>query len=208
MQTVLIANRKGGVGKTMTVVTIASALAQAGHRVAIADADAQQSALGWLARRPATVPPIRGVSWVKSGDIGDHPKKLDWLLIDAPGALKDSRAEALIAEARAVIAPVQPGVFDQASTEGFIADIEELKRIRKGKVVVHLVANRLRAGSRAAKTLDAALLALGRAPIAHIADRAVYGDLAEQGLGLYDRKIRSLDPLRAQWAPVLELIGA
>jgi len=39
MRTVLIANRKGGVGKTLIAVTLASALAGRGLRVALADAD-------------------------------------------------------------------------------------------------------------------------------------------------------------------------
>ena len=207
MQTVLIANRKGGVGKTMVAVTLASALARRGARVAIADADAQQSALGWLSRRPATVPAIAGLSWVKSGDIGEHPKKLDWLVIDAPGALKGSRAEALIAEARAVVAPVQPGVFDQASTAGFLSDIEDIKRIRKGKVAVHLVANRLRPGTRAAAALEAALAEMGRDPLARISERAAYGELAAEGLSVFDRPAKALDPLRAQWEPLLTLLA-
>ena len=96
MRTVLIANRKGGVGKTMMAVTIASALANRGERVALADADRQQSSLGWLKRRPATVAQLRGLNWSKSADIGENPKSLDWLVIDAPGALKGAKAQALI----------------------------------------------------------------------------------------------------------------
>ena len=206
MQTVLIANRKGGVGKTLAAVTIASALAARGARVALADADAQQSALGWLVLRPATAAPVQGLSWAKSGDIGDHPKRLDWLVIDAPGALKDSRAEALVAEARAVVAPVQPGAFDQAATARFLEDIEELKRVRKGKVAIHLLANRLRPGSRAAATLERSLAALGRPPVARIAERAAYGELTGRGLSVFDVVGRQA-ALRAQWEPLLDAIA-
>lgn len=208
MQAVLIGNRKGGVGKTMLATTLAAALANRGGSVALADADRQHSSLGWLARRPAWAAPIRGLDWQKSGAIGDVPKGIDWLVIDAPGALKGGRAEALIAEARAVIAPVQPSVFDAESTASFIAEIEEIKRVRKGKVPVHVIANRLRAGTRAAAELDAFLKELGREAVAHISDRAIYGQLARDGLAIFDRSTRGMEPVKAQWRSVLAVLDA
>ncbi|MCL5775723.1 ParA family protein [Limibaculum sp. FT325] len=211
MQTVLIANRKGGVGKTLVAVTLASALAARGARVTLADADRQQSAMGWLARRPATAPAIRGVSWEKAGDIGETPKKTDWLVIDAPGALRGNRAEALIAEARAVVVPVQPGVFDLESTTRFLDEIDEIKRVRKGKVALHLLVNRVRAQSRAGRELEAALAGMGRAALAWIPERTAHAELAAQGLGAFDarnrRRSRALEALQAQWAPLLAALG-
>lgn len=209
MQTVLVANRKGGVGKTLIAVTLASAFAARGQRVALADADRQASSLGWLARRPDTVPRIRALDWRSKGDVGEVPKRIDWLIIDAPGALKGPKAETLIAEARAVLTPVQPSFFDAESTRAFLDEIEGIKRVRKGKVAVHLVANRTRKASRAAKALEAFCAELGHTPAAWIAERAVYGELAASGLGLFDRTQKALDPVKAQWAPLLtELSGA
>ncbi|MEL6576352.1 MAG: ParA family protein [Pseudomonadota bacterium] len=205
MQTVLVANRKGGVGKTMISVSLASALAATGARVAIADADAQQSALAWLALRPADAAAIRGLSWKKAADIGEHPKKLDWLVIDAPGALKGSRAEALIAEARAVVTPLQPGLFDLGATRLFLDEIEDIKRIRKGKVPVHLVANRLRPG-RAAAGLEAAAADLGRPLTARIPERAGYADLAMQGLAPFDGTRVTHRRLAEPFTPLLEAL--
>ncbi|MEM6945454.1 MAG: ParA family protein [Pseudomonadota bacterium] len=207
MDTVLVANRKGGVGKTMISVSLAAALAVRGARVAIADADAQQSALAWLALRPATAAPIIGLSWRKSGAIGDHPKKLDWLVIDAPGALKGSRAEALIAEARAVVTPLQPGLFDLGATRLFLDEIEDIKRVRKGKVPVHLVANRLRAG-RAAAALDAAVGDLGREISAKIPERTGYADLAAQGLAAFDGTRVAERRLQEPFLPLMRALGA
>lgn len=208
MRTILIANRKGGVGKSLIAVSLAAALAQRGERVALADADRQQSSLGWLGRRPMTVAQIRGLDWTKAGNIGTHPDKLDWLIIDAPGSLKGSKAEALIAEARAVLTPVQPSVFDENATRGFLHDIEELKRIRKGKAAVHLIANRVRPRSRAAEVLGDFLEEVGHPPLATITERAVYGDLAAQGMAIFDRKLATLNPVKEQWTPIFEAIGA
>ncbi len=208
MKTVLVANRKGGVGKTMIAVTLASALANRTERVALADADRQQSARGWLERRPSDAARIRALDWSRASDIGDHPKKLDWLVIDAPGALKGSKAETLIAQATAVLAPVQPSFFDAASTETFLSDIEEIKRIRKGKVPVEIIANRCRPNSRAATALSESFDEIGRPPLAWLSERAVYADLASSGLAIFDRELKALDPIKAQWGPILQAIGA
>ena len=87
MKTVLVANRKGGCGKTMIAITLAAALAGQGRAVGLADADRQKSALRWLRTRPESAAPIRAIDWTKPDTVGDAPKKLDWLVIDAPGAL-------------------------------------------------------------------------------------------------------------------------
>jgi chromosome partitioning protein len=206
MRTVLVANRKGGVGKTMVAITIAAALAMRDGGVALADADPQKSALRWLKHRPAGVPAITGLDWGKAGHVGDVPGHPAWLVVDAPGAIKGDRAEALIAEADTVVAPVLPSWFDEDSTRRFLKDIEDIKRVRKGKVGLHLVANRVRPQGRATERLRVFFAALGHEPLAWITDRAAYGELAEQGLAVFDKPQRAYAPLRAQWEPVVRAV--
>ena len=204
--TVLIANLKGGCGKTVLATTLAAALAGRGASVGLADADRQKSALRWTKRRPADAAPITALDWTKASAAGDRPKGLDWLVIDAPGALRGARAADLVAEARAVLIPLAPSFYDLDATRRFLKDIEDLKRIRKGKTMVRLVANRVRARTRAANDLDAAFAELGSPPLARISDRSAYGDLAAQGLSIFDRPTRALAPLRDQWTPILDAL--
>ncbi|MEM9048298.1 MAG: ParA family protein [Pseudomonadota bacterium] len=202
MRTVLVANRKGGCGKTVTAITLAGALAAGGRRVVLADADRQKSALRWLKLRPASVAPIEAADWTKKGAFGTAPKKTDWLVIDAPGAVTGAAAETLIAEARALVVPVLPSVFDADSTRRFLREIEEIKRVRKGKTGIHLLANRVRSGARAEAALARFFAGLGAAPSAWIAERAAYAALAEKGLSIFDVVRKPERALQAQWAPL------
>ncbi|MGF1658060.1 MAG: division plane positioning ATPase MipZ [Rubrimonas sp.] len=202
MRSVLVANAKGGVGKTTTATTLAGAFAAQGARVALADADRQRSSLRWLSLRPAGEAAIETLDWSRASEIGEAPKGLDWLVIDAPGSLKGARAETLAAEADLIVTPLAPSPIDLRATLKFLSQLDEIKRIRKGKAVVHLTVMRARKG-RALDALEAALAEAGRAPVARIADRAAYVDLAGRGLGAFDRATRAHAALRAEWAPLL-----
>ena len=52
MQSFMVANPKGGAGKSTLATNLAGWLARKGHRVMLGDIDRQQSARAWLKLRP------------------------------------------------------------------------------------------------------------------------------------------------------------
>ena len=96
MISVLIANSKGGCGKTTIATHLAAAFAAGGLPTALADTDRQRSSLGWLKARPDTAAPIRGLDWVK--EIKAPPKGTERLVIDSPAALHSKEARSLVAQ--------------------------------------------------------------------------------------------------------------
>ena len=206
MKTILIANQKGGCGKTITAITLASALAQKGYKVALADADNQKSALQWLKQRPKTAATIQSLDWRHEKSIGDAPKNIDYLIIDAPGALSGEQAEQLISEAHAIVTPLQPSFFDIDSTKRFLKHLQDIKRIRKGKVGIHLVANRMKANTSSSKDIQQFFEKIEQQPVAAISERSAYGQLAMQGLSIFDRSQKNFLLLQAQWQPLLDTL--
>jgi len=129
MFSVLVANVKGGCGKTTVATNLAAAFASAGKLTSLADVDRQRSSVGWVGRRPKVPPAITAIDWVK--EIGDPPDGTDRLVIDSPAAMKVKQVEKLVRLADAIVIPVHPGTFDQLSTERFLGKLNDLKMIAK-----------------------------------------------------------------------------
>ena len=204
--TVLVANTKGGCGKTTIATNLAAAFAGAGLITALADGDRQGSSLGWLRRRPETSPTITGLDWGKTD--GGTPKKMARLVIDAPAAMRLKRAEALIKLADVIVLPVLPSPYDEAATARFLKRIEDLKPIRKSRTAVAVVGNRLRQRTRASARLDAFLDGVGQTVVTRLRDSALYAETAAKGLSLFDLTTRRAADARQDWSPLLRAVEA
>ena len=201
MRTILVANTKGGCGKTSIATNLAAAFAKAGHVTQLADVDRQRSALGWLKRRPADRPAIDGLDWVKA--ITKPAKSVSRLVIDSPAAMRKAQVEDMVRQADVVVLPVLPSVFDEAATEAFLGRLDDLKRIRKDRTGVAVVGNRMRVRTRAADQLDRFLDGLGHRVVTRLRDSALYAEAAAGGLGLVDLPASRASTPRSDWQPLL-----
>jgi chromosome partitioning protein len=204
MLSVLVGNIKGGCGKTTIATHLAVSFALKGLKTAIGDCDRQRSSLNWLKRRAAAAAPIMGLDW--SRDVGDPPKGLDRLIIDAPAAMHHKDVEALIRITDVVVVPVLPGAFDEDATAHFLKKLAEVKAVRKNKRVVAIVGNRLRLGTRASDHLDGFFSGLGFPVVARLRDSQIYPNTAAAGLSVLEVGDRRARDYAAEWTPLLQLL--
>ena len=122
MPVVVIANPKGGVGKSTQASNVAGYWASRGHAVMLGDVDRQQSARAWLDIRPAGLPPIAG--WeIRDGDPARPPAGTTHVVLDTPAGLHGKLLERVLKPVRRVIVRVQPSLFDILATRNFLAEL-------------------------------------------------------------------------------------
>ncbi len=200
MPEIVVANPKGGVGKSTLATNLAGALAAAGHAVMLGDVDRQQSSRQWLALRPAQLPPIRG--WdVAAGDVVRPPKGTSHVVLDTPAGLHGKRLDAVLKIADQLLVPLQPSLFDIQATHAFVAELRAHKR--HGDFRLGLVGMRVRDHTRASEQLHQYLATLKLPVVAELRDTQNYVQLAARGLTLWDVAPGRVERDLAQWQPLL-----
>ena len=197
MQVVVVANPKGGVGKTTLATNIAGYLASRGHAVMLGDADRQQSSKLWLGLRPAAAAPIQ--TWeLGDDDIARPPKGTTHVVLDTPGGLHGKAFNRVMKFADRVVIPLQPSVFDIFATRAFLDDLAEHRHGQKLKLA--LVGMRVDARTLAADKLKAYVDGLGVPVLGYLRDTQNYVHLAARGLTLFDVAPGRVEKDLEQWA--------
>jgi chromosome partitioning protein len=200
MPVIVVANPKGGVGKSTLSTNLAGWLAHQGHAVMLGDVDRQQSARGWLALRPAGLPAIR--TWEAGpGDVVRPPEGTTHAVLDTPAGLRGKRLDAALKLADRVLVPLQPSIFDIRATHDFVREL--LAHKRSDRVRIALVGMRVREGTIAAEQLRDYLGHLGVPVLTYLRDTQNYVHLAARGLTLWDVAPGRVERDLEQWQPIL-----
>jgi chromosome partitioning protein len=183
MPVVVVANPKGGVGKSTVATNIAGYYASQGHAVMLGDADRQQSSRLWLGLRPADARPI--VPWeVGDGQVAKPPKGTTHVVLDTPAGLHGKQLRDLMRSGTKVVVPLAPSVFDIFATRAFLDELAEHRKASGLQVAI--VGTRVDSRTIAADQLHAFVKALGLPVLAELRPTQNYVYLAARGLTLFD----------------------
>lgn len=205
MPVVVVANPKGGVGKSTLATNIAGYWARQGHTVVLGDVDRQQSARLWLGLRPPAARPI-GLWDATSDMISRPPREARHAVLDTPAGLHGWRLGDVLKQADKIIVPLQPSVFDIFATRDFLDQLAAHRRA--GRAEVGIVGMRVDQRTRAAEQLHHFVDSLGFPVLGYLRDTQNYIHLAAHGITLFDvapgRVARDLE----QWQGICAWLDA
>ncbi|MFM2449347.1 MAG: hypothetical protein RIS44_1797 [Pseudomonadota bacterium] len=200
MPVIVVANPKGGVGKSTLSTNVAGYLARQGHAVMLGDIDKQQSARLWLGLRPPQAAPIR--AWEVAHDhVVRPPKGTTHVVLDTPAGLHGKRLGEVMKMADKVLVPLQPSIFDIHATHDFLLRLLEYKR--ESKVQVGVVGMRVRDGSISAGQLQQFLASADVPIVGYLRDTQNYVHVSARGLTLWDIAKSRVERDLAQWEPIV-----
>jgi chromosome partitioning protein len=183
MPVVVVANPKGGVGKSTMATNIAGYFASKGHAVMLGDADRQQSSRLWLGLRPPAARPIS--TWeLNEANIVKPPKGTTHVVLDTPAGMHGKTFKEILQLADKVIVPLQPSIFDIFATRTFLDELAEHRKASKMRVGI--VGMRVDPRTIAAEKLHEFVDNLGLPVLGYIRHTTNYIHLAARGLTLFD----------------------
>ncbi|VTU35057.1 ParA family protein [Variovorax sp. RA8] len=206
MPVVLVANPKGGVGKSTLATNIAGYFASRGHAVMLGDIDRQQSSRLWLGLRTPAAREIRSWEASEDGAVVRPPRGTTHAVIDTPAGLHGARLKEVVPMADKVLVPLQPSIFDIYATRDFLDKLLANRHV--GKTQVGVVGMRVDGRTLAAERLREFVAGLGVPVLGELRDTQNYVQLAARGLTLYDIAPGRVQRDLEQWEPIRQWLEA
>jgi chromosome partitioning protein len=204
MPVVVVANPKGGVGKSTLSTNVAGYFASQGHGVMLGDADRQQSSALWLKLRPEAARPI--TTWNISHDlIARPPRDTSHVVLDTPAGLHGWRFKDVLKLADKVLVPLQPSIFDIYATRAFLDELAETRHA--DQLDIGIVGMRVDARTIAADKLHEFVDSLGLPVLGYLRDTQNYIHLAARGLTVFDVSPSRVEKDLEQWQGICDWLG-
>lgn len=201
MPVIVIANPKGGVGKSTIATNLAGYFSYKGCNVMLGDVDAQQSSRSWLELRPGSLPPIR--PWdIVDGHVARAPKGTTHMVLDTPAGLDGKMLDDTLRIADKVIVPLQASMFDILATQAFLQKLN----VHRGKAEIGVIGVRVNVRTRAADQLGHYCSNLGLPVLGYLRETQNYVQLAALGATLWDVAPSRVEKDIPQWQPLIDWV--
>ena len=204
MRTVLVASSKGGAGKTTVATNLAAWFALDGKRTALLDADRQHSATRWAEKRAGMDTAVLPIDGTRKGWKDRLPSDIERLVVDAAAGDMAEDLEAVLDKADAVLVPVNPSMIDLEATVPFLNSLATVARVKKGKLPVALVGNRLKPWTSASQQAMGQLNAWPYPVVAELRDTQAYVLMVALGKSVFDYRSEQIRGHQDDWAPLLK----
>lgn len=178
---IALANSKGGVGKSTISVHLAVMAHERGRKVALIDADAQESSSRWIKDLESPFPVHRLQT---PDDVIEHADEIvrgfDLVIADGPAGLSEV-TRALLMVADLALLPCGPSALDLRALQDALRVVGQARKIRRGAPQACVIPNKLQTGYRLSHELLDAAGRLSVPSLEGLKLRQAYADAAGQG---------------------------
>jgi chromosome partitioning protein len=135
------------------------------------------------------------------------PPDTERVLIDSSAGAHERDLEPYLEHASVLLVPVLPSSFDLHATLAFLQELTAIGRIKRGKLPVALVGNRLKPWTHASQDALAELAQHAPFPlVAQLRDSQAYVLLTALGKGIFDYHSEHVRSQQQDWTPLLRWI--
>lgn len=200
---IIVANAKGGSGKSTIAVHLASYFALKGESVALADHDPQRSALDWLKARPLGCGEIHAVAAYKRQPI---PEQCSRVIHDMPAGCEAEELVAMLGAGDKLLIPILPSPTDIKAGIRFLMALGRAGIVGDNSQQVGLVAERVRANTIYYRTLVDFLEQVDIPLVGTIRETQNYIRSMDRGLSIFDLPKSRVKIDVEQWQSILQWV--
>ncbi len=125
------------------------------------------------------------------------------VVVDSPSGIRSGEVNELLENVDAVLIPVLPSAIDFDATQHFLIELAELPKIKRGKVPVVLIANRLKPWTTASQQAVDDLKKLPFPVLAQLRDTQGYVLVASMGKSIFDYNSEIVRSHQEDWGKLL-----